>query len=124
MKMLSGVLIAILATGLAACGGADSGAVTLREFAIEVGGGLPSGPATLSVTNEGEYPHSLVVSDSDGTVIATSGVVEAGEQSALDVDLRAGEYAFACRIVVEDPESGTIVDHYTEGMATEVIVTG
>lgn len=121
------VLAAVALVLIAACSSpvmAGAADYVLRESAVDGPSTLgPAGPTTLHATNTGDYSHTLVVTDSSGTVIGATGLVESGEQAALDVDLRAGIYVFSCRIVSEDGE-GNLIDHYEQGMHRTVTVTG
>ena len=99
----------------------DSPAFDLTEF--EVGGPeiLHAGPTTVTVTNSGEFPHTLVIAKATGSVVAATEMIRPGETAAIEVDLESGTYQFSCRIVGEKPD-GTIVDHFEEGMIQTVSV--
>ena len=102
-----------------AAGGAE---YVLRESAIDGPSRLAlSGPTTLHATNIGEFSHTLVVTDDRGQVIGATGLVAAGDEATLEVDLAAGTYVFSCRIVAEDNE-GNLLDHYELGMHRTVNV--
>ena len=75
----------------------------------------------MSVTNSGEFPHTLVISDENGTVITGTDLIAPGQTVALDVPLQPGTYQFTCRIVSQKPD-GAIVDHFEEGMVQTVTV--
>jgi plastocyanin len=114
----------LLMLSLAACGspGVDSTAVSLGEFWVGPGADrLQAGTVVLTVENYGEFPHTLVISDSSGTVLAATDLVNPEEEVDLTVTLEPGTYSFTCRIVVS-LEDGTVIDHYQEGMATSVEV--
>lgn len=108
--------------GLSACmTTATSTPYELSEFAI-------AGPETLDgdmdyidVVNSGELPHTLVVTDPSGRVVAATGLIQPGEATTLDVDLSEGRYTFTCRIVAET-DQGELVDHFEEGMNAMVSV--
>jgi uncharacterized cupredoxin-like copper-binding protein len=97
--------------------------VALDEFSVTpVADRLRAGTVDLSVSNSGEFPHTLVVSDSAGTVVAATALIRPGETSSLSIDLQPGAYMFTCRIVGESG-SGEIIDHYQRGMAARIDVT-
>ena len=121
MKRLT--LLLLVAATIGACSNADPLAVTLSEFSVDAPASLSAGTTTLSISNQGDFSHTLVVSRSDGTVIASTPVLEPGATTSLGVDLEEGEYQFTCRIVVEVPDAG-LVDHYAEGMEATVSVAG
>lgn len=119
-------LLAIVAViALAGCSAATQGeGYDLVEFAIEGPSELDAGARDLTVTNSGQFAHTLVVSDSDGAVVGTTPLIDPGEAVEIALDLEPGrEYSFTCRIVVQTPD-GELVDHYEEGMATSVRVRG
>ncbi len=120
MKRLT--LLLLVAATIGACSSSDPLAVTLSEFSVDAPPSLTAGATTLSISNQGEFSHTLVVSRS-GTVIASTPVLEPGATTSLGVDLEEGEYQFTCRIVVEVPDAG-LVDHYAEGMEATVSVPG
>lgn len=116
----------LTAVVLAACAGdaQTTSGYTLREGAIDGPTRLTAAEATtIDVSNTGEYSHTLVVTDMEGAVMAATGLVGSGEQTALDVDLEPGTYVFSCRIVAEDDE-GNLIDHYVQGMHRTVTVEG
>lgn len=116
------VLLGLLVS-LAACSSAESDApiVSMTEFGISVDGAFTGEPVDVAVHNEGEFAHTLVVADADGTVVVATDVIGPGEMAEVGLDLAPGEYEFSCRIVVETGE-GHIVDHYGEGMVQRVVV--
>jgi len=115
------VLLLVLGCSSQAVAGAD---YVLREGAIDGPNNLTvSNPATIQVTNTGDYSHTLVVTDHSGQVIGATGLVESGDETSLEVDLEAGTYVFSCRIVAEDRD-GNLVDHYEQGMHRTVVVGG
>jgi uncharacterized cupredoxin-like copper-binding protein len=90
--------------------------VDLQEFSIDASAtALITGDVELEVENHGEYPHTLVVSDSDGAVLAATDVLQPSETARLSLDLEPGAYEFTCRIVGTD-DAGRVVDHYQAGM--------
>jgi hypothetical protein len=115
-------LVAIVV--LVACQGPSTSAtkVDLYEFEIEPSiSNLVAGTVTLDVTNEGDYGHTLVITDSEGHVLSAGDVIDSGEASELSIDLAAGDYFFTCRIVAQD-DDGNVIDHYEQGMSAEVTV--
>jgi hypothetical protein len=107
--------VAILA-GCASQGGEPT-SYHLMEFAIDGPDRLDDGAETLTVENGGEFPHTLVVTDETGTVVAATSLIPAGESTNLALDLDPGTYSVTCRIVAQTPD-GDIVDHFEAGMHT------
>lgn len=117
------VIIALLA-GIVACSSATTAEhFDLVEFAITGPTQLDRDTGTIPVSNSGAFAHTLVVTDPAGSVVAATTLLQPGESVDLDVALDPGTYAFTCRIVVETPD-GALVDHFEEGMALTVEVTG
>lgn len=119
----------VLATAIAmlviACSSPASQATSydLTEFEINGPTDPPAGASSLTVSNSGEFPHTLVVADESGTVIAATDLVQPGETVQLDVQLSEGTFQFTCRIVAQRPD-GELVDHFEEGMVETVVVGG
>lgn len=116
--------------GLAAClalagcaGVAENGPYELVEFSITGPDQLGPGSTSLTVSNVGEFPHTMVVTDSSGEVVAATSLVQPDQSVELAVDLRPGRYSFTCRIVAQDSE-GQLIDHFESGMAATVEVSG
>lgn len=96
--------------------------VDLGEFYVTVEGEpLEAGAVALTIENFGQYPHTLVISTSTGSVLAATDLIGAGEEVNLQIDLSAGAYVFTCRIVNADGDGG-VIDHYQEGMSAAVAV--
>jgi hypothetical protein len=96
--------------------------VDLAEFSVTVEGELlQAGLVDLSIENFGQYPHTLVISTVEGSVLAATDLILAGERRELQIDLAPGDYMFTCRIVNSDGEGG-VIDHYQEGMSATVAV--
>jgi len=94
----------------------------LREGAIDGPNQMEAAiPATIQVENAGEYPHTLVVTNQRGEVLAATGLVDPGGNADLQVDLAAGIYVFSCRIVSQD-DDGNLIDHFEQGMHRTVTV--
>ena len=112
---------------LAACSGPAPGSTAsleLREYAISsTVDTLAAGLVTLGVTNVGEFPHPLVITAADGSVVAAIDPLTAGSTGSMVVDLTPGAYRVSCRIVVQRPD-GSIADHYQEGMVRRLEVVG
>jgi uncharacterized cupredoxin-like copper-binding protein len=95
--------------------------VDLQEFSISAEGPFETGANEISITNAGEFGHTLVIADMSGAVVDATPVIDPGETLHFVVDLEPGSYEFSCRIVVQ-VDDGTLVDHYHEGMTTVVNV--
>lgn len=95
----------------------------LTEFEINGPAAAPEGASSLTVSNSGDFPHTLVIADQAGTVIAATDLVQPGETVQLDVQLSEGTFQFTCRIVAQRPD-GELVDHFEEGMVETVVVEG
>lgn len=116
--------LAVLIVALGACAGqgAPSTEVSLGEFWVAPDTNiLEAGTVELSVENYGEFPHTLVVSDSSGTVVAATDLVNPGDETVMTVSLEPGTYIFTCRIVI-GLDDGSVIDHYQEGMVASVEV--
>jgi uncharacterized cupredoxin-like copper-binding protein len=119
MKRLLATAVLILA---ACTPGSDQAAdIVLSEFSIDGTTSLAEGESTISISNEGEFGHTLVIANESGQVVAATGLIPGGETSSLEVDLPSGDYEFTCRIVFQS-EEGSITDHYEAGMRSEVTV--
>ncbi len=116
------VTFMILTASCGAPASAETGpAVDLREFSISAEGPFESGVNQISVTNAGEFGHTLVIADRSGVVVDATPLIAGGETLLFVVYLEPGTYEFSCRIVVQ-VDDGTLVDHYHEGMTTTVKV--
>jgi len=118
-------LIAGLLMALASCSGSTTtgSGFELAEWRIDGPGEMSAGASSVDVSNSGTLPHTLVVTDSSGEVVAATDLITPGESAELTLDLDAGTYSFTCRIVAQDPE-GNIVDHFEAGMNATVSVPG
>jgi hypothetical protein len=103
--------------------GASDEEFQLDEFTIEGPNSLTAGDHELTVSNVGEFPHTLVVTDGAGQVMAASDLIQPGEMAGLSVDLANGRYVFTCRIVAQN-DSGELIDHFEAGMTATVDVSG
>lgn len=116
-------LIAGLLVALASCSGqtATGSEFELAEWHIDGPGEMSAGTGSVDVSNSGSLPHTLVVTDSSGEVVAATDLIAPGDNTELALDLDPGTYSFTCRIVAQDPE-GEIVDHFEAGMNATVSV--
>ncbi len=74
-------------------------AATLREWAIDLSQAeVPAGKVTFTVTNQGQMPHNLTVTQNGATVGATSTFGSAAGPQTLEVDLKAGTYTLICSL--------------------------
>ena len=138
-----GSLVIVAVFALAACGNGGGGTteVQLTEFGMSASpGSLSAGEITFETTNDGDFPHELVVArtdlapdalptTSDGgvdesqiTVIGRTEVFEPGAMS-LTLDLDEGNYVIFCNIVFV-PGEGDAISHYANGMTAGFTVSG
>ena len=118
------LLLLITLLGVAACQGPSGSSAEIDLYEFEITPSLTSfdaGTVMLDVINEGEYGHTLVITDAGGHVLSAGGVIDPGQSSAVSIDLAEGVYFFTCRIVAQDDE-GNVIDHYEQGMSAEVTV--
>lgn len=114
---------ALLVVVVAACSASHAGTgVDLGEWTVEGPSQLSVETGSVSVDNIGSLPHTLVVTNSSGEVVAATDLIQPGESTELALDLDEGDYSLTCRIVAESPE-GDVVDHYEAGMNATVSVT-
>ena len=111
--------LGLVVAALAGCSspGGEPTSYQLMEFAIDGPDRLGAGAETVTVGNRGEFPHTLVITDATGTVVAATSLIPPGESSDLALDLDPGAYSVTCRIVAQTPDGG-IVDHFEAGMHT------
>lgn len=120
MRRLGAIALLVVAGCSVATDGADH--FVLSEWAIEGPSRMVAADArTLTVENQGEFRHTLVVTSETGEVVGATGVVDPGATVTLAVELGAGVFNFSCRIVTEDDE-GNLSDHYERGMFRSVVV--
>lgn len=116
----------VLAAILSACGSTASPAgapsVELSEGFVIAAGDFSPGVNEFSITNTGEFGHTLVIANQSGNVLDATDVIGPNESLDFSVDLPPGLYEFSCRIVAQIGD-GTLVDHYQEGMHTQVEVS-
>jgi hypothetical protein len=117
-------ILALTVLAVAACSSSGStpagdGTVRLDEFSIAVDSPLAAGVVALSVSNGGEFAHTLLVTGPDGSVVAATDLIAPGTTVDLELDVAPGTYRLSCRIVVQDRDGG-IIDHYQEGMRAGV----
>lgn len=124
MRRLAGLAIAIAVLSIACSSPASqTTSYDLTEFEINGPATTPAGASSLTVSNSGEFPHTLVIADEGGTVVAATDLVQPGQTVQLDVELSEGTFQFTCRIVAQTPD-GELVDHFEEGMVETVVVDG
>ena len=117
-------LLSLLLLSVGACSGpgATTSAVELGEFWVDPDVRvLQAGAVEIAVENYGEFPHTLVVSDASGTVIAATDLINPEAETVLTVNMEPGVYMFTCRIV-KGLDDGTVIDHYQQGMAASIEV--
>lgn len=114
----------ILVASITSCVGptAASGTFDLIEYEIVGPSRLDTTLNAIEITNSGEFPHTLVITDASGQVVAASSLTSPGESTELPLDLEPGRYNFTCRIVAQSPD-GELIDHFEQGMSTTVSVT-
>lgn len=113
-----------IAVVVAACSASSGGnGFDLAEWTVEGPSRLSPETGSVSIANSGSLPHTLVVTDSSGEVVAATDLILPGESTEMALDLDEGNYSFTCRIVAETPD-GDVVDHYEAGMNATVSVTG
>jgi plastocyanin len=97
----------------AAAGQAQTLTVTEEGFDIRLeSSDLPAGDYTITVKNEGDATHDLVV-EQDGEDVAKSDSIGPGEEATFTVTLEPGKYVFYC----------SIGNHRAMGMETDVTVS-
>ena len=116
-------LTALVVIAIAGCAetGVESSTYELMEFSIDGPGRLGDGIETVTVNNGGQFPHTLLVTDETGTVVAATPLIQPGGKTSLTLDLDPGTYSVTCRIVAQTPD-GDIVDHFEAGMHTTLDV--
>lgn len=116
-------VLIVAALVLASCttGASESVDVVLSEFDLKMQSRLESGMNTLSIRNDGEFGHTVVVANESGEVVAATELIYSGETGELVVNLEPGRYEFTCRIVFQG-EDGSLTDHYELGMHSTVTV--
>ncbi len=111
---------------LAACQSAEASShdIVLSEFKMDVSDdSIESGRTQLSVSNTGEFAHTVVVANVRGKVLFSSPLIAPGTEDVIDLELPPGTYEFTCRIVVQS-EEGDLIDHYERGMRAAVTARG
>jgi len=119
-------LMVLVALWLVACASPTPAtgpvAIELDDFYIyPTAERIGSGDVQFEVSNDGEFPHTLVVAKSTGEVVYASDVLDPGATIEVDLDLVPDTYQLTCRIVVQ-LEDGTLVDHYQNGMGESIEV--
>jgi hypothetical protein len=130
---------------LAACGDQGEGGeveVTLLEWSVATDvDTLPKGPIEITVENDGELEHELVIiradipandlpTKDDGSIDEDAPGVDvereiedigAGDRTGRTFELDPGSYVFACNIVSD--VDGEETSHYANGMAVGFTIT-
>jgi hypothetical protein len=120
MSRLLTIVLLVLVTGCTAAPLGESSFV-LDDGSIVGPEIISNGTTTLEISNVGEFNHTLVVTDSDGNVLAATDVIAPGTDANLSVDLQPGAYQVSCRLVGQDGD-GNIIDHYEIGMFSQLNV--
>lgn len=124
MRSLRALSLAVSLMAVAGCSSVAVGETfDLVEFAVSGPDTLSTTTGSVSVTNSGMFGHTLVVTDSTGTVVTATPLIQPGESADLELGLEPGQYNFTCRIVAQTSE-GRFVDHFEAGMYTTVTVDG
>ena len=116
-------LLSLLALMLVSCSGSASGSdeYQLGEYFINGPTTLAEDADAITVNNTGEFPHTLVVSTPDGSVITVTDLIMPGNTVSLPLSLEPGTYQFTCRIVGQGSD-GQIIDHFERGMHITVAI--
>lgn len=116
LLLLLGILVVSCSGG---AGG--SGGYQLGEYFINGPTTLAEGTDAITVSNTGEFPHTLVVSTPDGSVVTATDLVMPGDSLSIPLALEPGTYQFTCRIVGQGSD-GQLIDHFERGMHTTVAI--
>ena len=118
-------LLLILAVAIVACSGGSTSSADyeLGDFFIAGPASVAAGSNTFGASNSGEFPHTIVVTDENGRVVAATDLIQPGESVGLEVDLAPGRYHLTCRIVAQI-DDGSLADHYEAGMSLMIDATG
>ena len=104
MRFAAAAALALLLWAAAACGGsgasqpAGSIKVTMSEFKFDPSSiSVKPGKSTFFLVNSGSVAHDMVIEKQDGSRVASSELVQAGNSSVFTVDnLAAGSYRIVC----------------------------
>ena len=91
MSRLLAIVLLVLVAGCATAPSSGSSFV-LDDGSIVAPATISNGTTTLEISNVGEFNHTLVVTDSDGNVLAATDVIAPGTDANLSVDLQPGAY--------------------------------
>ena len=73
--------------------------VVLSEWAIlPANVSLPAGATRITVTNNGEFSHNLVIKNSNTEISRTPNFTKAENPQVLDIDFQPGSYTWLCDI--------------------------
>ena len=122
-RQLATVLALVVAIATACSSTTTESTFDLAEFSVNGPAELSAETRSVTVANSGEFPHTLVVTDEEGSAVAATALIQPGESAELPIDLDSGRYSFTCRIVAQTTD-GDLVDHYEEGMSATVTVRG
>ena len=108
------VMAVLSAAAVAACGGSASSSsssastpaptpqtvtFTETEFKIDTAAtGLKAGSYVFQISNGGKFPHDLHILTSDGSEVAHSDQLPAGQSGSFQVDLKPGTYTYFCGV--------------------------
>jgi uncharacterized cupredoxin-like copper-binding protein len=116
--MIRRLLVGALATtalAVVACGGGSGGGsaastptpkataqnvtFTETEFKIDTAStSLKAGDYVFQVVNSGKFPHDLHIATPDGSEIAHTDMLQAGQSGSIQVTLKAGTYQMWCAV--------------------------
>ena len=72
-----------------------------------------AGDYTFTVQNQGKFPHDLHVATPDGSEVAKTDVLQAGQSGSVKVTLKSGTYTLWC----------AVDGHRARGMETKITVS-
>jgi plastocyanin len=102
-RLLSLIVIAVLAIGLAACGssskksdnggGGGAAQITIKDFSFTVTGSVTAG-STVTIKNDGASTHTVTADKGE----FNTGNIASGSTMTFTAPSKAGDYAFHCNI--------------------------
>lgn len=124
MRFLLLLAVWVVALAVSGCTSTSEGLAEYRlaEFSVVGPNNISSDLSSVTAVNDGDFPHTLVITDSEGNVVAATDLINPGDSVDLEVVLGEGQYQFTCRIVTETGD-GEIIDHYESGMVESVRVS-
>lgn len=96
--------------------GSTANTITFTETEFKIAASSDSvkaGDYTFKVDNKGQFPHDLHIATPDGSEIAKTDVLRAGESGSVTVSLKAGTYMLWCAVDA----------HKAQGMQMNLTVT-